>query len=125
MKGKYPVNVILCEHEGCTSTDTTPCVLTMYRRDLPVIWYIRTYGLYLGLQMTWHLWREGWVELPPHWYCIEHAYKEGFCWGCGQFWSGSDYEFDFLGDRLCPNCRESEDEDDDDYDWWEGEDWYG
>jgi hypothetical protein len=23
-----------------------------------------------------------------YFYCPEHAYKNGFCWGCGGFWGG-------------------------------------
>lgn len=46
---------------------------------------------------------------PNHWYCAAHAFKHGFCWGCGLFWGGCE-SFDFAPlheglEGLCENCR--------------------
>lgn len=56
---------------------------------------------------------------PDYYYCSRHAHKEGFCYGCGQFWGGIE-SFDFgRGARrgLCENCISSgefDDEEDED-----------
>jgi len=48
------------------------------------------------------------TEIPDEYYCSEHSFEHGYCFGCGQFWSGVE-RFDFattyggiLG--LCENC---------------------
>lgn len=38
------------------------------------------------------------------WYCEEHAFKNGFCICCGEFWGGIE-DFDF-GNGLCERCLE-------------------
>ncbi len=48
---------------------------------------------------------------PNHWYCSNHAFKHGFCWGCGLFWGGCE-SFDFARHRggiqgLCENCSDA------------------
>ena len=55
--------------------------------------------------------------------CASHAYDEGFCWGCGQMWSGvEDFEFGNPS-KLCSNCRDEPDfglvivAEDDDHEW--------
>lgn len=48
-------------------------------------------------------------QRPDFSYCSEHAYAAGFCWGCGNFWTGVE-TFDFLNpSRLCDNCRTNSD----------------
>jgi hypothetical protein len=97
----------LCEHPGCDATDTTPCAVVACRSDGYPAWQlINEYGPLIGTRLSWHLWRRGRVELPPEWYCPEHAKQNGYCWGCGQFWSGCE-TFDFDPGILCPNCREN------------------
>jgi hypothetical protein len=61
---------------------------------------------------------------PSAYYCAEHAYAMGFCWGCGLFYGGFEW-FDFANpSHLCTECSsEFEDElelEDEDY---EGGDW--
>lgn len=36
-------------------------------------------------------------------YCPTHAWEEGFCYGCGQFWAGLE-SFDFNPRHVCSNC---------------------
>jgi hypothetical protein len=50
---------------------------------------------------------------PSYLYCEEHAFENGFCWGCGQFYAGIE-DFDF-GNGLCEHCREDEDDDCEEY----------
>lgn len=38
------------------------------------------------------------------WYCPEHAGINGFCYMCGEFWTGNT-EFDMDPSHLCCNCR--------------------
>lgn len=47
-------------------------------------------------------------EEEPIFVCDEHAYEEGFCFGCGGFWSGASEFFDFNlgGTHLCLDCHE-------------------
>lgn len=47
------------------------------------------------------------------WYCSEHSQQNGFCFGCGEFWGGSE-SFDF-GPGWCPNCAPEFEDDDDEY----------
>lgn len=43
-------------------------------------------------------------EHPSAYYCSDHAYDAGFCWGCGQFYGGFEW-FDFANpSRLCTEC---------------------
>lgn len=54
-------------------------------------------------------------------YCLAHAFANGFCKGCGEFWAGLE-SFDF-GNGYCANCNaDADDADyvDPDYDdgWW-------
>lgn len=81
---------------------------------------------------------------PDHYYCCSHAYKHGFCYGCGEFYGGIEqFEFprasfpggdlqeallhEFWGnlEGFCPNCSgEIEEEwreadDDVDFEEWE------
>ena len=63
------------------------------------------------------------ADEPDSFYCAKHAYDNGFCPGCGFFWSGVE-AFDFNPRRLCPNCQSEADAseaafygDDDGYPW--------
>ena len=47
-------------------------------------------------------------EEPAHYYCTKHAWDNGFCWQCGQFWGGVE-AFEFSASHLCPNCWSSDD----------------
>ena len=38
-------------------------------------------------------------------YCVEHAFDNGFCRSCGQFWGGIE-SFEFLNGGLCDNCKD-------------------
>jgi hypothetical protein len=56
-------------------------------------------------------------EQASYAYCSEHAFDEGFCKGCGQFWGGVE-SFEFLNGGYCDECRaaldsEMSDENDD------------
>lgn len=52
------------------------------------------------------------TEEPDYYYCSSHAAKNGFCFGCGNFWGGVE-AFDFSPIKgLCPNCRSELEEDD-------------
>lgn len=56
-------------------------------------------------------------------YCGTHAFPNGFCTACGQFWGGIE-SFEFLHPGLCDNCHsemenemaDEDDPDDGDYD---------
>lgn len=58
----------------------------------------------------------------PSYFCPEHAFKNGHCSICGQFWAGIE-SFDF-GPGYCENCR-SEVEEEDDYDMDDDYDYCG
>lgn len=67
-----------CEHPGCDKTENlTRCIL---------------YGYLSGEQDE------------ESYYCVDHCQENGFCFSCGQFWSGIE-SFDF-GSGLCENCQD-------------------
>lgn len=111
-------NVYQCEHEDCTSTETTPCSLTTYKRETNLLRLIQGEGFLDGLIHYWHILKDGYTTFYNY-YCIKHAKEEGFCWCCGGFWSGVE-SFDFNNSPFCENCREDEYEDD----YYEEEDYY-
>lgn len=38
--------------------------------------------------------------------CHKHATEAGYCWGCGEFWAGTE-DFDFNNPSgLCMNCKD-------------------
>lgn len=75
-----------CQHEGCES-EGIACYLNLSESD--------------G---------------PGYYYCVEHCYEEGFCWGCGNFSAGEE-AFDWGNpSHLCSNCRSAGDYDDSDDD---------
>lgn len=82
--------VVICEYPGCTRVGR-PCYLLDDEYD--------------------H---------PSHHYCSEHAFAEGFCYGCGLFYSGVE-AFDF-GPGLCETCWAEEEAGDDEEDDWTGTD---
>lgn len=51
---------------------------------------------------------KGKVVHEGNYYCAEHASLNGYCWGCGEFWSGHE-AFDRDPNGLCPNCRDDPD----------------
>lgn len=65
-----------CEHEGCSSINTVQCCLPGDLDKGDII----------------------------SWYCTAHCFEEGYCWSCGNFYSGCE-DFDFHPSRLCSNCR--------------------
>jgi hypothetical protein len=38
------------------------------------------------------------------WFCPEHCFEHGFCFGCGNFWAGTE-GFDFSESHLCDDCE--------------------
>lgn len=98
----WPVNEMRCSHDGCEDTGTTPCFLVLYRHDLSLFGALFLYGL----KQAWRFWREGSIEILDGFYCAEHAYEEGFCWNCGNFYSGASERFDFRigGQWMCDGC---------------------
>jgi len=115
----WPVNEKPCDHEGCEDTDTTPCVYIVYKYNVSVLNIL----FHHGLKTAWRFWRDGYVEVLDGYYCAEHAYLEGFCWTCGNFYAGASEHFDFQinGQWLCDACWENfksefgEDDEDDYY----------
>ena len=51
------------------------------------------------------------------WYCSEHAQRNGFCFGCGEFCGGSE-SFDF-GPGWCSNCASEFEDDENEPEGWE------
>ena len=50
-------------------------------------------------------------EDTEFYYCPTHCFEEGFCFGCGNFFSGIE-DFDFEPSHLCANCRTEVEEED-------------
>lgn len=72
-----------CEEDGCDKEGDVACRLSDYDHDTKEF-----------KEYTYH-------------YCAEHATKNGFCWGCSEFWAGvEDFEFHPSKLRLCENCRD-------------------
>lgn len=72
----------ICEFDGCTSLETD-------RYEYPV----PEDGVY-----------------PSEWLCAEHAVEQGFCYGCGGFFAGTE-SYDFSPVKgLCYDCRSELDE---------------
>lgn len=116
---KYPINTMQCDYDGCESTNTTPCIITDYRASrFAMRQYITWLGVRGAIGHLRRLWRVGWSDFPPEYYCAEHAKENGFCWGCGSFVSGGDVGFDFRGEWLCCNCKGDLEPDCDDRDEW-------
>ena len=78
-----------CWEKGCTNKGE-PCVLRGYSSD------------------------DG--EDFFYWYCAEHSQRHGFCFGCGEFWGGTE-SFEF-GPGYCSNCAtEFEEEENEEPHW--------
>lgn len=106
-----------CQEEGCQETDNLiECRLTIYKGD----WGISPVHIFMqyGISAMWEYVRKGWTDTYEY-YCAEHCQKNGYCYGCGEFWAGSE-SFDFSKSGLCSNCQgEFENDfyyDEDDYD---------
>jgi hypothetical protein len=50
-----------------------------------------------------------------YWFCSEHSQRHGFCFGCGEFWGGTE-SFDF-GPGYCSNCASEFEEEVYEDDW--------
>ncbi len=79
LESENETDVPMCQHPGCTRP-AMECILD---------------------DITGHQTKE--VIL---YYCISHANKYGFCWGCGIFIEG-------IYNELCENCRDEINELDD------------
>lgn len=44
------------------------------------------------------------TQAPDEILCADHAFRAGYCHGCGSFYAGID-SFDFGYDGLCEGCR--------------------
>lgn len=91
-----------CQEEGCNSTDTIECRLTVYKNDLyktSILYLLRNEGLKSVIEYL----RHGYTDTHDY-YCAEHCFKNGYCYGCGEFWAGSEM-FDFSRNHLCSNCQ--------------------
>lgn len=104
----------VCMEEDCHDTEhLIPCRMVVYKGDVP-LWYVVRFQ---GLRAAWNFIRRGWYE-ETYYYCASHCKKNGFCYGCGEFWAGSEF-FDF-GPGYCSNCAsEFEDDLDDDENYYE------
>lgn len=102
---KWPINTMLCDHEGCDCADTTPYYYTLYQWDI----MLRQVLFQYGIKQAWQFWRYGWIDVLDGYYCPEHAKEEGFCYGCGKFYMGFSEHFDFEieGQKLCDECWEN------------------
>lgn len=103
-----------CNEKDCNEKDNlVKCRLLMFRGDMPLLSYWKLYGLKEALRC----WKELFFS-PSHicetfdYYCPEHCQKNGYCWGCGEFWAGSE-SFDFSRSGLCSNCAGDPDLNDD------------
>lgn len=74
----------MCEYPGCPKRAELECVLPASHDD---------------------------ECATTHPLCLVHAEAEGYCVGCGQFWSGIE-DFDRDPSGLCPNCRDQMVDDD-------------
>lgn len=93
---------MICQEEGCHNTDVIECELTIHKGDLPLLSYLKTYGLIETVRISYELFKYGYANTYDY-YCAEHCQKNGYCYGCGHFWAGSE-SFDF-GNGLCSNCH--------------------
>ncbi len=104
-----------CEQEGIPCTEPSNWGRREGLRDLKLLFKRRDWrALACGVR-GWLRW--GMVDVITY-YCPSHCYENGFCYMCGQFWSGADECFDFGASHLCSNCQR-EDE------WNYQDDWDG
>ncbi len=103
---------IFCNEPGCNKKGF-PCIepMSIGRReglhDLILLFKRRTWRVLL--HETWKWLRWGTTEVITY-YCSSHCEENGFCYVCGQFWSGADIHFDFSGTGLCSNCKDEFDD---------------
>lgn len=106
----------VCMEEDCRQTEyLVPCRLVVYRGEVPLMYIVR----FQGLRAAWDFIRRGWYK-ETYYYCASHCQKNGFCYGCGEFWAGSE-SFDF-GPGYCSNCAGEFEDDWDDDDGYYGND---
>lgn len=116
---RYMGNVIIrmeylemnkCQEEGCQEIDTIRCRLTSYKNDIykpSLIGFVKSYGIREGFRNIYEMLKYGYTDTFDY-YCAEHCFKNGYCYGCGGFWAGSE-NFDFSRDHLCSNCKDDPD----------------
>jgi len=98
------MNKYVCGEKGCNEMESlVSCRLLMFKGDVSVWWMFQNYGL----KTAWEFWRKGYADTYDD-YCADHCQKNGFCYGCGEFWAGSE-SFDFSRNGLCSNCKDDPD----------------
>lgn len=105
-----------CQEEGCNETENlVKCRLVMMKGDVPLRAYWKIYGPLEALRIWKELNKNGAADTFDY-YCAEHCQKNGYCYGCGEFWAGSE-SFDFSRSGLCSNCQSEVEDyiDDEDY----------
>jgi len=113
----WPMNEVPCDCEGCGDRETTPCFWVLYSHEMSVlealfrVLYSHEMSVLealfrYGVRAAVRLLRDGHVEILDGYYCAEHAYEQGFCWGRGNFYAGASERFDFRigGQWLCDAC---------------------
>ena len=111
------MNNKICQEKYCQETDVIECRLVIYKNDIYPYSLLEIFKNFGGLKSVIHYLKNGWLDTYDY-YCAEHCQKNGYCYGCGQFWAGSE-SFDFSKNGLCSNCKDDPDlvgyEDDEDY----------
>lgn len=89
----------ICGEKDCNEIDgLVSCRLPYYKGDVS-LWNVL---LIYGVKSAWSFLTNGWLDTYEQ-YCANHCQKNGYCYGCGEFWAGSE-SFDF-GNGLCSNCE--------------------
>ncbi len=91
-----------CEQEGIPCREPSGWGRREALRDLKLLFRRRDWRALV--RETWHWLRWGDVTVITY-YCPSHCEQNGFCYLCGQFWSGGDEYFDFGGYGVCSNCQ--------------------
>jgi hypothetical protein len=115
----------ICQERDCQESDVVECRLPIYKNDIYSYSLFEIFKNFGGLKSVIHYLKHGWLNTYDY-YCPEHCKKNGYCYGCGEFWAGSE-SFDFSRNGLCSNCRDDSDlvdyeEEEDDY--WSWGDYY-
>jgi hypothetical protein len=103
-----------CELEGIPCREPADIGRRETLRDLKILYRRRDWQALA--RETWRWLRWGMVEVITY-YCLAHCHQNGFCYMCGEFWSGADYSFDSGLSLVCPNCYST-----DNYDIYEDRD---
>lgn len=101
---------MICQEKGCRETDVIKCRLTAHKNDLCAytsVDFIRLYGLKEGIRNIYEMLKYGYTDTFDY-YCAKHCFENGYCYGCGEFWEGSE-SFDFSRNHLCSNCKDDPD----------------